>query len=47
METIFINTENNRTNEPPEFDPSLQKKLDLKNSIKTYKYVHLQKLFLL
>ena len=39
METILINTENSKTNEPHKFAPNLSQTLDLRSS---NKYVALQ-----
>ena len=41
METILINTENSKTNEPHKFVPNLSQTLDLRSS---NKYVALQNL---
>ena len=41
METVFMNTENNKTNEPGKFALNLSQRLDLRSS---NKYVSLQNL---
>ena len=39
METIFMNTENSKTNEPHKFTLNLPQRLDLNLDLKTYLFI--------